>query len=88
MADIEEPTWRCKLKVGRVLNRVQAHAEGLNEMTSTQLKAAELFLRKTVPDLNRTELTGKDGGAIEHKNITKSDADILAQYINNKKDNA
>lgn len=38
-----------------------------------------------VPKLARTELTGKDGGAVEHKDVTKSDADILAQYLKGKK---
>lgn len=39
-----------------------------------------------IPKLARTEHTGKDGSAIEHKDVTKSDADILAQYMNNKKE--
>src|SRR6185437_5592859 len=34
-----------------------------------------------IPKLARTEHTGKDGGAIETKSITKTDAEILAQYL-------
>lgn len=79
--DGREPTWMDKNKIGALMTRIRKHADGELEMTSTQLKAAEIFLRKTVPDLARTEHTGKDGGAIEHKNITKSDAEILAQYM-------
>ncbi len=37
-----------------------------------------------IPKLARTEMTGKDGGAIETKNISKSDAEILAQYVKSK----
>lgn len=37
-----------------------------------------------IPKLARTEHTGKDGAAIEHKDVTKSDADILAQYVTQK----
>lgn len=37
-----------------------------------------------IPKLARSELTGKDGGAIETKDISKSDAEILAQYANQK----
>jgi hypothetical protein len=36
---------------------------GEDDVTPTQLKAAEIVLRKTLPDLARTEVTGKDGGA-------------------------
>lgn len=38
-----------------------------------------------VPKLARTEHTGADGGAIETKDVTQSDADILAQYLSNNK---
>lgn len=37
-----------------------------------------------IPKLARTELTGKDGSAIETKDVTKTDAEILAQYLNQK----
>lgn len=81
--DPREPTWKDKTKIGNLMTRLRKHAEGQlpTEMTATQLKAAEIFLRKTVPDLARTEHTGKDGAAIETKDVTKSDADILAQYL-------
>ena len=39
------------------------------ELTPTQIKAAQLLLSKLVPDLARTELTGKDGQPQEH-NVT------------------
>lgn len=31
-------------------------------MSPTQIKAAEILLKKVAPDLARQELTGKDGG--------------------------
>lgn len=37
-----------------------------------------------IPKLARTEHTGKDGNAIETKDVTKSDAEILAQYLKGK----
>lgn len=82
MADIETPTWRCKHKVGSVMSRVQAHANGTlsKPMSSTELKAAEIYLRKVVPDLRSMELTGKDGGAIVHA-VSVTDKDILQQYL-------
>jgi hypothetical protein len=30
-------------------------------MSSSQIKAADILLRKTIPDLARTEVTGMDG---------------------------
>ena len=36
------------------------------------------------PKLSRSELTGKDGGAIETKNITKTDEQILEEWRNKK----
>lgn len=58
MANIETPTWRDKHKIGQLMSRIERHANGEVEMTGTQLKAAEIFLRKTLPDLNKTELSG------------------------------
>lgn len=37
-----------------------------------------------IPKLARTEMTGKDGGAIEHK-VTPSDEEILKQYLKGNK---
>ena len=44
-----------------LINRLQGHAFGEIEMTQTQLKAAEILLRKVAPDLARQEVTGADG---------------------------
>lgn len=38
------------------------------------------------PKLARTELTGKDGGAIETKAITKTDEEILNDYMKRAKE--
>lgn len=61
MADIETPTWRCKQKIGQMMTRLEQHGQGLIEMTPSQIQAAKLYLSKTLPDLARTEHTGKDG---------------------------
>lgn len=63
MANIETPTWRCKEKIGNIMSRVQKNAAGELErpMTASELKAAEIYLRKTVPDLNKIEQQMLDG---------------------------
>lgn len=38
-----------------------------------------------VPKLARTELTGLNGGAIEHKDVTQADQEILNQYLKGQK---
>lgn len=75
MPDIQEPAWRNKNKIGNIMARVTQHAEGTIEMTSTQLKAAEIFLRKTVPDLNRTELAGDKNNPLQFEQIRREIVD-------------
>lgn len=60
MADIATPEWRDKNKIGNLMARLKKHADGEIEMTSTQLKAAEIFLRKTLPDLSSV------AGSVDH----------------------
>jgi hypothetical protein len=43
---------RAKIQASQLLNRLQDHAHGKVEMTSTQIKAAEICLRKSLPDLS------------------------------------
>ena len=56
--------WRERIRSAAILQRLDRAAMGEVEMTSSQLKAAEIVLRKTIPDLNKTELSGPDGGKI------------------------
>lgn len=53
--------WRERIRSAGILQRLDKAAMGEIEITATQLKAAEIVLRKTIPDLARTEHTGKDG---------------------------
>ncbi len=76
--------WRAKIAAGVLADRLMKHCRGELELSNTQIKAADILLKKVVPDLARTEHTGKDGGAIETKNVTKTDAEILAQYMGKK----
>jgi hypothetical protein len=49
---------RQRIRVGVVLRRVQNHALGKIAMSATELKAAEILLRKAVPDLKGVEHSG------------------------------
>lgn len=57
-------TWKSKIQASVLGLRLYRHALGEVEMSQTQIKAADILLRKLVPDLARHEVTGADGGAI------------------------
>lgn len=57
--------WRERIRAACILQRLDKAAMGEIDITATQLKAAEIILRKTIPDLNKTEHSGPDGGKIE-----------------------
>lgn len=53
--------WRERIRSGVILARLEKAALGELDITPASLKAAEIVLRKTIPDLARTEVTGEDG---------------------------
>jgi hypothetical protein len=57
--------WREKIRASMLINRLQNHVSGRIEMSPTQLRAAEILLKKRLPDLTSSELTGPGGGPIE-----------------------
>ena len=50
--------WKENIKTGMLIKRLHDCAEGKAELTSNQIKAAEILLRKSVPDLKAVELSG------------------------------
>lgn len=57
---------RAKIQASQLINVLQDHAFGkVSELAPTRLKAIEILLRKSVPDLSQTEITGKDGEPIQ-----------------------
>ena len=57
--------WHERIRSGVILARLEKAALGELDITPASLKAAEIVLRKTIPDLARTEVTGEDGGPQE-----------------------
>lgn len=47
---------RAKIQTSQLLNRLMSHANGEVEMTPTQVRAAEILLKKTLPDLSSVEI--------------------------------
>lgn len=56
---------REKIQASQIINRLQACLDGNVELSSVQMKAAEILLRKTLPDLSSVELGGEGGGPIQ-----------------------
>lgn len=52
---------RAKIQTSQIINRLQEHAFGKVDLSPTQVRAAEVLLRKTLPDLTATELSGSVG---------------------------
>ena len=58
---------RARIQVSQLLNVLQEHAlTGSTEISQTRMKAIEILLRKALPDLSSMEMTGNDGGPIDH----------------------
>lgn len=50
---------RLKIQASQLVNVLQNHALGkTKELSSSRLKAAEILLRKSVPDLSTVTMTG------------------------------
>jgi hypothetical protein len=43
--------WRERIQTAMLTKRLEDHAKGDLEMTATQIKAAEILLKKVAPDL-------------------------------------
>lgn len=60
---------RSKIKTSQLVNRLEDHALGLLELSATQIKAIEVLIKKTLPDLQSIELTGDPDNPVEHVHI-------------------
>lgn len=56
---------RSKIQASQLINRLTDHALGEVKLESTQVKAIEILLRKTLPDLSAVEHSG--GIALSHE---------------------
>ena len=50
---------RTKIKMSLLLNHLGDHAAGKREMSATQVQAAQILLRKVMPDLAAIEHSGE-----------------------------
>lgn len=50
---------RAKIQTSQLINRLSAHVFGKVELSPTQVRAVEILLKKTLPDLSSTEIDAK-----------------------------
>ena len=50
---------RKKVQTSQLINRLQDHVVGKVDMSPTQVRAAEILLRKSLPDLSSVEHSGE-----------------------------
>ena len=55
---------RLKIKTGNILSYLQRCALGETDMSATQVRAAEILLRKVLPDLSAADVTAEASGGI------------------------
>lgn len=50
--------WKARIRAGVIMDRLIKHVNGQISMEPTQVTAANILLRKIVPDLSATAVTG------------------------------
>jgi hypothetical protein len=55
---------RAKIQTSQLINRLTDHALGKVDLSPTQVRAIEILIRKTLPDLQALQHSGEDGGAL------------------------
>lgn len=74
---------RTKIQATELINLLQDYALGrIDEITSGRMKAIEILLKKSVPDLSSIEMTGNDEAPVLLKVITG----VPNQLLEHKKD--
>lgn len=61
---------RARIRAGGIVKRLEDHILGKVEMSASQVSAALGLLRKVVPDLAVTAITGPNGGPVQVENVT------------------
>lgn len=49
-------SWKEKIKISMIINRLNECATGEVELTTQQIKAAEILLKKVLPDLKSVDM--------------------------------
>jgi len=56
---------RSKIQTSQLVNRLTDHALGKIELSPTQVRAIEVLIKKTLPDLATLQLTGDEDNPLQ-----------------------
>jgi len=56
---------RAKIQTSQLLNRLNDHVFADADVSATQMKAIEILLRKTLPDLSAVTIGGDDDSPVK-----------------------
>lgn len=72
---------RTKIQASQLINVLQNHALGqTEELAQSRIKAIEILLRKSVPDLSAVTVSGDPENPLEHEhthNLSESASELL-----------
>lgn len=63
--------WKDKIQIAAIIDRLVKHVNDECDMKPTQLKAAEILLKKVAPDLANTTIIGDETAPVRHEHIHK-----------------
>lgn len=73
MGRLHQDDVRKKIQVSQLLNVLHDHALGDSpDISPSRMKAIEILLRKSLPDLSAVTLTGADGGPVQIQKIERA----------------
>lgn len=56
---------RAKISTSQLINRLTEHALGNIELSQSQVRAIEILIKKTLPDLSAIQLSGDEDNPVE-----------------------
>jgi hypothetical protein len=65
MGRLHQDDVRAKIQTSQLVNRLTDHALGTVELSPTQVRAIEILIKKTLPDLSAVDLSASDGTLAE-----------------------
>lgn len=60
---------REKIQTSQLINRLQSHVNGEVELTNSQVRAAEVLLKKTIPDLATLKHEGNEDSPVKVEHV-------------------
>ena len=61
MGRMHQDDVRSKIQTSQLINRLTDHALGAIDLSPTQVRAIEILIKKTLPDLSAVDLSAADG---------------------------